>query len=96
MHPKNISNKPLNNMVYSIIADTCESRPKIRFEYERMTDLQMRMCVKILITAFRQVEVINCQTGEVAYTHYESDEIFCPTATPTEAIDNCMMLIADC
>ena len=96
MHPKNISNKPLDDMVYSITADTCELRPKIRFEYEHLTDRQMRKCVKILIAAFRQVKVTNCQTGEVILTHYESDEIFAPTATPTEAIDNCMMFIADC
>ena len=81
---------------YRVSADTCEFRPKINFEFEGLTENEMLKALKILITAFRKVEASNDETGEVIYDHYESSEIFAPTATPTEAIDNCMMAIYDC
>lgn len=79
---------------YNIKADNYNSRPKIVFEYKSLTEKQMRYAVKCLATAFRKVEVISNETGEVIYDHYESDEIFCPSFTETEAIDNFMMFMA--
>ena len=79
---------------YNINATNCCSNPRISFEYEKLTEKQMRYAVKCLTTAFRKVEVISNETGEVIYDHYESDEIFCPSFTETEAIDNFMMFMA--
>lgn len=79
---------------YNIIADNFCSKPKIVFEYRDLTEKQMRYAVKCLACGFRKVEVTNNETGEVIYTHYESDEIFCPSFTETEVIDNFMMFMA--
>lgn len=79
---------------YHIIAETYESKPSITFSYDGLTERQTRAAIKCLSTAFRKITVTNNETGEVIYDHYESDEIFCPTETPTEAIDAFMTYIA--
>lgn len=78
---------------YHIIAETYESKPSITFSYDGLTERLMRVAIRCLSRAFRKIVVTNNETGEVIYDRYESDEIFCPTETPTEAIDNCMLQI---
>ena len=80
---------------YDLVAENCEGKPSITFAYNGLTERQMRVAIRCLSRAFRKILITNSETGEVIYDHYESDEVFCPCETPTEAIDNCMLQLSN-
>lgn len=69
-------------------AVTAENRcnPYITYHIEKLTEKQARFAIKNLWTAFRSIEVVNEETGEVVFSHYEGDEFFQPSETEAEAI----------
>lgn len=79
---------------YNIKATTVDHKPYVLFEYEEVTEKQMQYAIKSLPLAFREIEITNAETGEVIFTQYTSEEIFCPAFTPTESIDNFMLYMA--
>lgn len=79
--------------IYEITAETCEGKPNIIFNYNGLTEKQVRAAIRHLSRAFRKIIVIDNEMGEVVYDHYEGDEFFRPIETPAEAIDGCMVQI---
>lgn len=67
---------------------TAENRcnPYITYSIQNLTEKQARFAIKNLWTAFRSIEVVNEETGEVVFSHYEGDEFFQPSETEAEAI----------
>jgi hypothetical protein len=97
MRPDNntLTTATVRTASYNILAETLEGKPSIAFAYDGLTERQMRVAIRCLSRAFRKILITNHNTGEVIYDHYESDEVFCPTETPTEAIDNCMLQLSN-
>lgn len=79
-----------NTCTYTVTADTCCSAPKIIFSHEGIHGDLILTTVNCLRRAFRKVEVINEQTGEVVFDYYIGDEFFEPVSDATEAIDMVM------
>ena len=95
MRPDNNTTTTTATATYDILAETFGGKPTITFAYNGLTERQMRVAIRCLSRAFRKIFITNSETGEIIYDHYESDEVFCPTETPTEAIDNCMLQLAN-
>lgn len=56
---------------YSINVDSCEARPKIVATFEDVPEEALENALSVAVQAFRSIEVINNETGEVVLTHYE-------------------------
>lgn len=70
---------------YSVSADTCES-PKITVEYKGLSMDKARQVAMALEGAFRKVDVICEQTGEVMYNVYYSSEYYNKGYTCADAL----------
>lgn len=70
---------------YEIIA-----KPHTAFDPDisfKITDLNhARSIADILSSAFRQVDIMSLETGEIMYSIYFSDELFLPAMTHLEAM----------
>lgn len=66
---------PITIYTYYVSADTCES-PKITVEYKGLSMEKAKHIAMVLEGAFRKVDVICEQTGEVMYNVYYSSEYF--------------------
>lgn len=75
MRPTIITHYSSIQYSYSVSADTCES-PKITVEYKGLSMEKAKHIAMILEGAFRKVDVICEQTGEVMYNVYYSSEYF--------------------
>ena len=73
------------NNTYSVTAEN-RCNPYITYHLEGLTEKQARFAIKNLWTAFRSIEVINEETGEVVFSHYEGSDFFQPSETEAEAI----------
>lgn len=73
------------NNTYSVTAEN-RSNPYITYHIEGLTEKQARFAFKNLWTAFRSIEIINEETGEVVFSHYEGSDFFQPSETEAEAI----------
>lgn len=56
---------------YKVSVDSCEACPKIVATFEDVPQDKMEQLISIATSAFRSVEIINNETGEVELTHYE-------------------------
>ena len=56
---------------YNVSIDSCEACPKIVATFEDVPEEQLEQVIYIATKAFRSVEVVNNETGEVELTHYE-------------------------
>ena len=67
---------------------TAENRcsPYITLTLDKLTKKAAYFATQNLCAAFRSIEVVNEETGEVVYSHYEGDEFFQPSETEAEAI----------
>ena len=67
---------------------TAENRcnPYITYCLKGLTKKAAYFATQNLCAAFRAIEVIDEEMGEVVYSHYEGDEFFRPSATVVEAI----------
>lgn len=80
---------------YTITAKSCEN-PNVVIEYEGLCDKCIDECVEELNTAFRSVEVICEQTGEVVYSRYVGADWFNAFASYGEVIDEVYDIVACC
>lgn len=75
----------MSTPTYTVIAEN-RCNPYITYTIQNLTEKQARFAIKNLWTAFRSIEVVNEETGEVVFSHYEGDEFFQPSETEAEAI----------
>ena len=59
---------------YSLKVDSCESSPKIVAQFEGISEKNIMRCFQAAKEGFRDVEIINEETGEVMARFYMSDE----------------------
>ena len=65
-------------LTYSVKADNCNA-PKITYEVKGLASKSALFLAKHLTEAFRSVEVVCEQTGEIAYQTYYNDDFRKPT-----------------
>ena len=63
---------------YSVKADNCNA-PKITYEVKELAAKSALFLANHLVEAFRSVDVVCEQTGEVAYQFYYNDDFRKPT-----------------
>ena len=63
---------------YSVKADNCNA-PKITYEVKELATKSALFLANHLVEAFRSVEVVCEQTGEIAYQFYYNDDFRKPT-----------------
>jgi hypothetical protein len=72
--------------MYSLYAETCEKN-SIKIEFHDVTQEQVPSAVELLGKAFRDIEVIDEETGEVVYSSYVGGDFFNAEATCGEVLD---------
>lgn len=65
-----------NKNTFNITVDSCENCPKIVATFEDVPKEKLPDMLFYAKRAFRSIEVINNQTGEVAYSRYMCCELF--------------------
>lgn len=80
---------------YTITAKSCEN-PNITIEYAKLCEECVTECISELELAFRSVEVLCEQTGEIVYSHYVGVDWFNPLPTYGEAIDEVCDIVTCC
>ena len=63
---------------YSVTASNCNA-PKITYEVKELSAKSALFLAKHLSEAFRSVEVVCDQTGELTYQFYYNDDFYKPT-----------------
>ena len=82
-------------MKYTVTAKSCEN-PNIVAQYKGLCEKCAGEVAKILGEAFRSVEVLNEETGEVELTYYVGCGWFTPTMTYGWALDGVEEVVASC
>lgn len=72
---------------YTLKMDTCEAKPKMEISFGEVPENKIKRALDFASGAFRQIEVINEETGEVMFSRYESASWFTPVYSYGEAID---------
>ena len=80
---------------YTVTAKSCEN-PNVTIEYRELCEECIDECIEELNTAFRSVEVICEQTGEVVYSLYVGANWFTPFASYGEVIDEVYDIVSSC
>mgnify|MGYP007115384126 CR=1 FL=1 len=65
-----------NKNYYNISVDSCESCPSVAANFTMVPEEKLADMLYWAKKAFRQIEVTNSYTGEVAYSRYLSDGLF--------------------
>ena len=65
-----------NKNTFNITIDSCENCPKIIATFENIPEEKLPDVLFYAKRAFRSIEVINNQTGEIAYSRYICCELF--------------------
>lgn len=65
-------------LTYSVKADNCNS-PKIIYEVKGLAEKSALFLANHLVEAFRRIEVVCEQTGELVYETYYNDDFRKPT-----------------
>ena len=65
-----------NTNTFNITVDSCENCPKIVATFEDVPEEKLSDMLFYAKRAFRSIEVINNQTGEIAYSRYMCCELF--------------------
>lgn len=77
---------------YSVTANNCKG---MSVTFSRLGCLTAKTVAEILSYAFRDLQVVCDQTGEVAYNHYKSPDWFARYDTEMEAIQKVVLFIAE-
>ena len=72
--------------MYEVVARNCNTCPKIKYGRKNLTKATAKFVALNLARAFRQVDIINQDTGEVMLSTYVSDEFFKKEISEIEAI----------
>lgn len=75
MNPKYFV-EPIVATTYKLTVDSCENCPKIVATFENVPEEKLSDMLFYATRGFRSIEVINNQTGEVAYSRYVNCELF--------------------
>ena len=65
-----------NTNTFNITVDSCENCPKIVATFEDVPEEKLSDMLFYAKRAFRSIEIINNQTGEIAYSRYMCCELF--------------------
>ena len=87
MHPKYLEPASPRALTYTLTVDSCEDRPKIHINFYGVKQGDIMVAFNVAKSAFRQVEILNEETGEVVTTYYMSDEFHRPSRTYGDAIN---------
>lgn len=74
------------NFTYTLKLNNCGA-PSIKATFENVKAENLSTMIFYGERAFREVEVVNEQTGEVEYSYYRSDNMFNQLYTYGEALD---------
>ena len=85
MRPEEKTTMPTPAPTYSVTAEN-RCNPYITYHIEGLTEKQARFAIKNLSTAFRSIEVVSEETGEVVFSHYEGSDFFQPCEIEAAAI----------
>lgn len=87
--PTRIHENLLNNdpTTYTLTVESCEDRPNIKTSFYGVKKNDIMVAFNVARSTFRQVEIINEATGEVAATYYMSDEFHTPSRTYGDVIN---------
>lgn len=66
----------MENTTYTINLDSCEAMPKVVASFDEVPESKLKDALYYAVRAFRSVEVINNQTGEVVLTLYVGLALF--------------------
>lgn len=72
--------------MYEVVARNCNTCPKIKYSRKNLTKATAKFVALNLARAFRQVDILNQDTGEVMLSTYVSDEFFKKEMSEVEAI----------
>ena len=84
----------MSKPTYTLSLDTNTARPNIKTEFTKLTHKQAEAAYNTARKAFRGVQVVCEQTGEVMAHTYCSDEWFTPALTYGEALDAIVAIAA--
>ena len=66
----------MENTTYTINLDSCEAMPKVVASFDEVPEDKLKDALYYAVRAYRSVEVVNNQTGEVVLTVYVSLDLF--------------------
>ena len=72
--------------LYEVVARNCNTCPKIKYGRKNLSKSTAKFVALNLARAFRQVDILNQETGEVMLSTYVSDEFFKKEMSEVEAI----------
>lgn len=72
--------------MYEVVARNCNTNPKIKYSRKNLTKASALFVATNLERGFRQVDILNQDTGEVMLSTYVSDEFFKKEISEVEAI----------
>ena len=72
--------------MYEVVARNCNTNPKIKYSRKNLTKASALFVATNLERGFRQVDILNQDTGEVMLSTYVSDEFFKKEMSEVEAI----------
>ena len=73
--------------MYEVVARNCNTNPKIKYSRKNLTKGGAKFVARNLARAFRQVDILNQETGEVMSAIYSSSEFFVGDLTEYEAME---------
>lgn len=79
---------------YTVTAKSLDHK-NLTVSFGDLSCLAAKTVSEILGYAFRQIDIICDQTGEVAYNHYKSPDWFARYDTEMEAIQKVVLFIAE-
>ena len=72
--------------LYEVVAKNCDTAPRIEYSRKNLTKATAIFAASNLVRGFRQVDILNQETGEVMFARYESDDFFHGEMSPIETI----------
>ena len=79
---------------YTVTAKSLDFK-NLAISYSDLSCLSAKTVVEMLAYAFRQIDVLNEQTGEVEYTVYKSPDFFCRYDKEVEAMQKVALFLAE-
>ena len=72
---------------YTMKLRSCETRPAIEVEFPNIARDRIEQAITEATLAFRSVEVVADETGEIIFSHYVDSDFFSLIQNHGEAID---------
>ena len=87
IHKNLLNTNTEEETTFTLTVESLESRPNIKISFNGVKRNDIMVAFNVAKSAFRQVEIINEQTGEVATTYYMSDEFHSPSRSYGDVIN---------